>query len=192
MAVSKAKLASIIENARALCNPQGDRIINSYKRNDILNDPDPASYNDNWDSLYISEPRNNINEDNLSYNDSDVERSNLPQHIKESLIKDKIPVIGNTSVLDSIGVKQQKKVIKEDMTPQRNISNTNSNNIDYSIIKAIFNECLREYFDNKQPLNESASLQTIGLQNGNISLVDNKGNIYKAKLEKIGNKNDKK
>ena len=41
-------------------------------------------------------------------------------------------------------------------------------------------------------LNESASLQTIGLQNGNISLVDNKGNIYKAKLEKIGNKNDKK
>ena len=49
----------------------------------------------------------------------------------------------------------------------------------------------REYFDNKQPLNESASLQTIGLQNGNISLVDNKGNIYKAKLEKIGNKNDK-
>ena len=48
-----------------------------------------------------------------------------------------------------------------------------------------------EYFK-KQPLNESASLQTIGLSNGVISLVDNKGNVFKAKLEKIGNTNEKK
>lgn len=195
MAIDKNKLASIIENARVLCNPQGDRIINSYKRNDILNDPDPASYNDDWDSLYMSKPRNNVNEDNLSYNDSDVERSNLPQHIKESLMKEKIPVSSNISVTDGINIKSSKRNINE----HKSISTMNNttpinmgNNIDYSIIKAIFNECLREYFDNKQPLNESASLQTIGLQNGNISLVDNKGNIYKAKLEKIGNKNDKK
>ena len=62
--------------------------------------------------------------------------------------------------------------------------------IDYNIIKAIVNECLNEYFS-KQPLNESATLKTIGLSNGNISIVDNKGNVYKAKLEKIGNKNEK-
>ena len=57
--------------------------------------------------------------------------------------------------------------------------------------KNLVNECLNEYFS-KQSLNESTSLQTIGLSNGTISLVDNKGNIFKAKLEKIGNTNEKK
>jgi hypothetical protein len=68
---------------------------------------------------------------------------------------------------------------------------SNTGGVDYSIIKAIVNECLKEHFS-KQTLNESTSLQTIGISNGTISLVDSKGNVFKAKLEKIGNTNDKK
>ena len=57
--------------------------------------------------------------------------------------------------------------------------------IDYSVIKAIVNECLNEYF--KRPLNESVgTLSGIGLKEGKIKLVDNKGNIFSANLEYQG------
>ena len=97
--------------------------------------------------------------------------------------------LSQTSVLDSLGIKPE--VTKPKTVMRENVSYTQpQSSIDYSIIKAIVNECLNEYF-NKQQLNESSSLKTIGLKEGVISLVDNKGNVFKAKLEKIGNKNDK-
>ena len=45
---------------------------------------------------------------------------------------------------------------------------------------------IKEHFE-KQTITESTNLKTIALKEGTISLVDNKGNVYKAKLEKIGN-----
>ena len=57
---------------------------------------------------------------------------------------------------------------------------------DYAVIKAIVNECLNEYFS-RQPLNESASISTIGIKPGIIKVVDSKGNVFSGKLEKIGN-----
>jgi hypothetical protein len=101
--------------------------------------------------------------------------------------------LGQTSVLDSIGIKPLKKPMAKRQI-QENVQTapiSNTGGVDYSIIKAIVNECLKEHFS-KQTLNESTSLQTIGISNGTISLVDSKGNVFKAKLEKIGNTNDKK
>jgi hypothetical protein len=92
--------------------------------------------------------------------------------------------------LDELNVPAYTKPMTNVNVLKENTTQVNSN-VDYSIIKAIVNECLREYFNNKQSINESTTLQTIGLQNGNISLVDNKGNVYKAKLVKIGNTNEK-
>jgi hypothetical protein len=189
MSINKEKLAAIISGkARNLCSPQGDRLINEYSSNrKNLIDPNPDSFDDSsyFDSMYLSES-NQSNDDMLDYDVSNIENSKLPPHIKESL-KQKIEVSGNVSVLDELGVKpQQKRQIREQKILTHTPQVTSS--VDYTIIKAIVNECLKEFFD-KQTLNESASLKTIGLQNGNISLVDNKGNIYKAKLEKIGNKN---
>jgi hypothetical protein len=130
--------------------------------------------------------------DALQYSNASASNSKMPEYIKQSMLENRIDTsgLGQTSVLDTLGVKPQKK------TQQRRPMNEQSRpmqgaSVDYSIIKAIINECLNEYFS-KQPLNESTTLKTIGLTGGNISLVDNKGNIYKAKLEKIGNKNDKK
>ena len=105
--------------------------------------------------------------------------------------------LGNSSVLDSLGVKgkpmtaptqKRKQVVTEQTAPQQYVPQVGG--VDYSIIKAIVSECIREYFE-KQPLNES-SIKTIALKSGTISLVDNGGNIYRAKLEKVGTTKDKK
>lgn len=196
MAINKEKLASIISGrARELCSVQGDKKISGFQGSRNNYDPDPNSFGDAdyYDKMYLSEASySNVNE--LNYNDENLEVSRLPEHIKKSFSEQKISMAntGGLSVLDEIGVKHQKSTnrivneVKTQSNPQ-----ISPQNIDYTIIKAIVNECLKEYFG-KQKLNESTSLQTIGLKNGNISLVDDKGNIYRAKLEKIGNKNDKK
>ena len=62
--------------------------------------------------------------------------------------------------------------------------------VDYTIIKAIVSECIKEYFS-KQPINES-SIKTIALGKGTIKIVGANGDVFQAKLEKVGNLNDKK
>jgi hypothetical protein len=123
----------------------------------------------------------------------------MPDIIKQSMLNERIDVTGTggISVLDSMDIQiptPNRKQINE-TNPQRNIQTALPQpvnpGIDYTIIKAIVNECLNEYFS-KQSLNESVNVKTIGLKDGYISLVDNKGNIFRAKLEKVGNKNDKK
>jgi hypothetical protein len=215
MAIDRSKLGAIIAGrARALCSPEGDRKINEYKSggNNINNTPIEysRSNDDNDDFFGLSEYGMSYGGDNsnfsttngqvndIDYDEQSVAMSKLPDAIKESLLHQKIDMTGvsGVSVIDSLGIKTPKKPIRENKSqpqvqPQPQQYMSAPSNIDYSIIKAIVNECLNEYFS-KNMLNESTSLKTIALQNGNISLVDNKGNIFKAKLEKIGNKNDKK
>lgn len=205
MAIDKEKLASIISGkARAMCTPDYDRKITEVTNirhgrptnNTQYYDPDPASFNDyqEYDKMYLTESEEYSEANDMNYSYSDIQNSKLPDAIKESFAKQRIDVTGagGLSVLDGMNVKTNKRqnpqqqVIREQVIPASN----NVSGVDYSIIKAIVNECLKEHFE-KQTLNESTSLKTIALKEGTISLVDNKGNVYKAKLEKIGNKNDK-
>ena len=67
--------------------------------------------------------------------------------------------------------------------------------IDYALIKTIVNECIENKLNEiaqKGLLNEGTTIKGIGLSNGKIKLVDNKGNIFSAKLEYQGNTKDKK
>ena len=67
--------------------------------------------------------------------------------------------------------------------------------IDYALIKTIVNECIEAKFNEmaqRGVLNEGTTIKGIGLSNGKIKLVDNKGNIFSAKLEYQGNTKDKK
>ena len=67
--------------------------------------------------------------------------------------------------------------------------------IDYALIKSIVNECIENKLNEMLGhglLNEGTTLKGIGLSNGNIKLIDNKGNVYSAKLEYKGNTKDKK
>jgi len=191
MAIDKNQLASIIANkARKLCSLEGDKMISEItsQRNGktLVNNQSYDTYPENNES-YVNESYEATNIDDITYTDEDIENSKLPDFIKKSFTEQRINATGNISVLDGMAVKkivpQKKQVISEHIT-QPNIV---TNSIDYTIIKAIVNECLKEYFE-KQNINESTNLKTIALKEGTISLVDNKGNIYKAKLEKIGNK----
>ena len=67
--------------------------------------------------------------------------------------------------------------------------------IDYALIKTIVNECIEAKFNEMAQrglLNEGTTIKGIGLSNGKIKLVDNKGNVFSAKLEYQGNTKDKK
>lgn len=189
MGISMEKLNSIINGrARDLCSPEGSRLIESKKSKMDGFNPSPSTYDtdaDYFDSLYLNEDTSNRA---VSINAN----SKMPDEIKKSMMEHPI---GNasygTSVLDELKpdpVQQKRFAVSE----QRNIQSSSNlgGQVDYSIIKAIVNECLRDYFSTNQ-LNESAGLKSIGLQNGNITLIDNKGNIFQAKLQKIGNKNNR-
>lgn len=72
---------------------------------------------------------------------------------------------------------------------------TNAGGIDYALIKSIVNECIEQKLNEMAErglLNEGTTLKGIGLNEGKIRLVDNKGNIFSAKLEYKGNTKDKK
>lgn len=192
MPISKDKLQSILSrNSETMQNPEWDALVED-------NRPDAGGFADllqRDDDMYsnsapsFSIPRRKVS---LAYNDEMVQNSKLPEAIKKSLMEKKIDVgdMDGSSVLDSMKVasspRKNRQVVNEQVMTGQSLSSP----VDYTIIKAIVNECLKEYFSS-QPINESASLQTIGLKDGNITLVDNKGNVFQAKLQKIGNKNDR-
>lgn len=199
MAISKEDLAAIISGKAAqLCSEDANRRMDAMKTNN------PSSFNESYnadydfDSLYLNESSSEtVQPRDYTVSQKKANNSKLPQAIIESMMNNQIDVSTlnpERSVLDSLGVKakpQQKQIVREDISPKQIYS---SNNIDYSIIKAIIEECidrkLTEHFA-KQPLNEN-TLKTIGLAEGKIKLIDNKGNIFMSALEYQGNLKDKK
>ena len=100
-------------------------------------------------------------------------------------------------------VDQRAKAFDKHGTPEKReiteIRSTGGGGVDYALIKTIVNECIEQKLTevltelaHKGVLNEGATLQGIGLSAGKIKLVDNKGNVFQAKLEYKGNTKDKK
>lgn len=199
MGISKEQLQAIIGGkARDLCSPQADSMLNEVQR--INNqggfvDDDPSNYDgdaDYFDSLYtnsVGGGGNRAYNGDIKFSAEAASKSRLDEKIKQSLINNPIDRSSldpmSRSVLDDMDIKPKPR-----RTIQENHVVTQQSGVDYSIIKAIVNECLNEYFS-KQPLNESATLSTIGLKQGAIKIVDSKGNVFSAKLEKLGNTNNK-
>ena len=211
MPISKEQLGSIIANkAAALCRPENDnaRAVSRGQINERMMDggPDPSAYDADaarWDAMFSSAAEEDyapapVSRD-INYSNQSGDFSRMPDAIKKSMLEHRIDVsaLGNTSVLDQMNIKakpmtaptQKKQAMNEQQYsyPQPAYQ---GGNVDYSVIKAIVSECIREYFE-KQPLNEG-SLKTIYLKKGKISIIDDHGNVYGAKLEKKGNVNDKK
>lgn len=191
MGVTKEQLAAILQGkAKKLCSVEGDKKINEFASTNKsnLNDPSPSMYDgdaDAMDRLYLSEN---------AYNDTKMAKSNLPDSIKKSFMTKKIDVgdgtINGGSILDTMNI--EKSQVRETVNrPIQSVAST-SPNIDYSIIKAIVNESLREFFKDKEALNESSTLKAIRLKEGKIRIIDNRGNIFSANLERTGNINEKK
>lgn len=193
MAVSKQQLEQILGKARDLCNPEGDRLIESYKSQNS-NDPDPSEYDDysDFDSMYLNEEevqpqqKRKPQAKDIRYNQVTAANSRMPENIKQSMLNEVI----DANPLSGLNVPQRKQQKRQPIREEQQYQQPmQESGVDYSIIKAIVNECLNEYFS-RQPLNESNSLTTIGLKAGTIKLVDNKGNVFSAKLEKLGNTNN--
>lgn len=183
MALSPDALKKILEhNSSTLCNSSGDRLLNEYKVSGDL-DAEPVYFSDS------EKPMPN------SFNESTVKKSRMPDIIKESFASN--PLDQSVSITDQLGINVKRPnnaptvSRKQAITENYQQAYGASQNVDYSIIKAIVKECLNEYFS-KQPINEGNTLQQIGLSEGKIKLVDNKGNVFASKLSYIGNINDKK
>lgn len=207
MAFSKEDLAQIISGkARELCTPEasqqrsvhnmsgGNRLNEDYNRGyEDENFRDPFVNDSSYES-YETTPLVNNGKD-IQISAKRVAESNLPDAIKKMMIENPIdvtPMNPHKSVLSGLNIQSPKRQenIKETYQPQIN----NNGGIDYSLIKLIIEECvdrkMKEYMG-KQSLNEN-TLKTIGLSEGKIKLVDNKGNVFMSKLEYQGNINDKK
>ena len=210
MGLTKEQLSAIISKTASHCRPDSQAMTMSAREN--INEgsygsiPSPDNWDsdaEKWDAMYsdsAAEDYNgvpSISTRDIQYSEAGAARSALPENIKESMIKNRINVdaLAGTSVLDTIGVKakpmtaptRKRTQITEQTTSGQQVYGNGG--VDYSIIKAIVSECIRDYFS-KQMLNEGA-LSSIVLQKGTVSLVDNKGNVFRAKLEKIGNANEK-
>ena len=207
MAISKDRLAAIISGKAAkLCSSESQKQIKALGTS-MSNRLDEATMQGadmaaQYEAMLGYNSDENSDSRDISFTSDDVQLSNLPEHIKKSMLEHNIDRsgLGGTSVLDSMGIKPKKNVkvtqrtpiTEQQQMPQQYAMPSVQNNVDYSIIRAVVNECLKEYFG-KQPLNEGISaLETVALKGKTISLVDNKGNIYQGNLKLVGNTNDKK
>ena len=118
----------------------------------------------------------------------------LPQAIVESFQKQPAltGVENDPSALGQISRKYALNEEQKNMLPMQTYgTHAGGGSVDYSIIKAIFNDCLNEKLDSlkKAILNESVGndgymLRGIKIGDGNkIQMLDTKGNLYEAVLK---------
>lgn len=186
--LSPNELQNILGRAKRLCNTQGDKLVTAHSDQSQFTRPLDESYEvpsvddfddaDKWDALYSDSA------------EEQYERSGLPENIKKSLRDNPIDVKKVKSVTEGLDIPTTRQRSTVASRKQEIINEGGSRPsaggavIDYALIKTIVSECVREALS-KQPLNEG-TLSQIHLKNGVVSLVDNKGNIYRAKLEKVG------
>ena len=203
--ISENALAQIIQhNAKTLCSKQGNKMLNEYAgKGQISNDMNPDDYTDEWDNWNFDDPNNSSQPrsaaPSMNYNESSAAKSALPDAIKKSMLEHQIatPSQGSTAFLDNLGngmQKQTRQPQRQMVTEQVVAPQMQGANLDYNYLKYLIKECLNEYFKENNVLNESSNgtLTKIGLSNGKIKLVDNKGNIFSADLQHQGNIKDKK
>ena len=207
MALSEQQLAGILGNAKKLCNPEADRVMNEYRgvnANQKKGSEEHENYrtweNTGFDDVYAgggstrlsqSAPQQQIMES------SGPNRSRLPEAIKKSMMENQYQLHDMTeegkleSAISSLS-QRQRQVVNEAYSQPQTQNAVIGGGIDSNYLKFLIKESLKEYFSEKGTLNEGTTLRQIGLSEGKIKLVDNKGNIYSAQLELTGNVRDKK
>lgn len=129
------------------------------------------------------------------YPQQGTNHTRMPSFIKESMESHPIDTsVFDPNPLNRVKIPEQQQPIQEQVVarPQANTYAPQAG-VDYSVMRAIINECLETKLKEHSVLNEGSSpIKTILLKEGMIKIVDNKGNIFEAKLKKIGNINDDK
>jgi hypothetical protein len=200
MAISQQALASIIaKNANGLCSPNASKMLNEQAKNmrgRAGNDIDPNDYSDEWDNFSLSDDTQPFQEGvarpSMQYNSESVKNSNIPEAIKQSMLTKHIDVStnGDTSFLSEMVKKPQRKQVVTEQTNTATPVMAASAGVDYSIIKAIVNECLRDYFNNNPILAEGKSNDvkqiTYSEKSNTIRIIKENGDVYGGKLEYQG------
>lgn len=189
MAISPEQLSSIIQGrAKTLCQPtaaEQKRINTIQSSEDVGFGTDGLGMGgdafDTRSALQERLKKKGISIDNTeateSYSnngyitESSFEKSTLPDAVKE-LMKNRVKVVPDNEITAAY----QEAIPSQQATP---VPTQAVGGIDYSVLRAIINDCLNNYFSSK------GTLETIQLSGGNIKLIDNKGNTYQAKLEKV-------
>lgn len=205
MALSEQQLAGILGNAKKLCNPEADRVMNEYKgvnANQKKGSDEHENYR-TWETAGFDDAYAGGGSTRLSQSapqqpimeSSGPNRSRLPEAIKKSMMEHQYQFhdMAEQGKLDAAtqGLTQRQQVA-ETYTPVQSQPQAIGGGIDSNYLKFLIKESLKEYFAEKGSLNEGTTLRQIGLSEGKIKLVDNKGNIYSAQLELTGNVRDKK
>lgn len=205
MALSEQQLAGILGNAKKLCNPEADRVMNEYKGVNA-NQKKGSSEHENyrtWETAGFDDSEYGGGSTRLSQSaqqqpimeSSGPNRSRLPEAIKKSMMEHQYQFHDMTEQgkLDAAmqGIAQRQQVT-ETYAPVQSQPQAIGGGIDSNYLKFLIKESLKEYFAEKGSLNEGTTLRQIGLSEGKIKLVDNKGNIYSAQLELTGNVKDRK
>lgn len=188
------------EKARKLIQMDSNGMIDKYARNAKENGK--INYNENIE--YVSEEptkmKQHIIEQNNSFNKT---KSKLPKEILESIQNNPIKQVGDVStpsILDQLNITPPKKeIVIEEKPIIKETQQFNNNNIDYSMIKIIVEDCMKKYTSalkksiiNENKLNENNNtLQAMKIGN-KFSFITNDGNLYEAELKFIKNINNKK
>lgn len=194
---------NILGNAQRLCNPKMNEAMDRMHPKASMNpnrDIDPSAFDDEadkWDAMFLGEAAMSSGRQPqqamVQQAPSGRNKTRMPSFIKESMESNPIDTRAlSDNPLDRMDLSGLMRETSQAPAPvQTQVAIPTG--IDYSIIRAIINECLDTKLAElkKQPINENAVLKTIGLKEGKIRIVDNKGNIFAAKLEKEGNINDK-
>ena len=201
MAITEQQLAGILGNAKKLCNLQADKAMDKYIReNSTSNDSDYRSWNDNGfgDELTTQKEivENVQTQKQPQAFQQNINKSRLPEAIKKSMMEHQYQFRDMTEEgkLNAAvqGLTKQKPQITETYTPVQPQTQVFGGGVDSNFIKFLIKESLKEYFAERESLNEGTTLKQIGLSENKIRLVDNKGNIFSAQLELTGNIKDRK
>lgn len=193
MAISQEKLMEALQRSKQIVAKTENAPRKGAKSAQLYN-PSPDDFNeDTGDGTLFGGYHTPSDDYKGEFSPYALEHSKIPSAIKEAIVNS--AANESASIIPQIqsAPAQSRPTVNEQVRYQAPVpapSYANAGGVDYSIIKAIVNECLRDY--GKTAINESAQISTIALKEGKIKLVDNKGNVYSAKLEYKGNVNDKK
>lgn len=211
MALTENQLAGILGNAKKLCSPEADRVMNEYKGVNA-NQKKGSSEHENyrtWETAGFDDERVGGSTRLSESQPQQVQetyapiqgpnRSKLPEAIKKSMMEHQYNFHDMTdegklnAAMDNLS-QRQRQVVNEAAYAQPQVASApvGGVGIDSNYLKFLIKESLKEFFAEKGSLNEGTSLKQIGLSEGKIKLVDNKGNIYSAQLELTGNIKDRK
>lgn len=211
----------ITPNAKALSSPKGDEIIDEGRVGNADEFDDSMFLAETYDGPmdvpsnggYLAEStaakaRAMTDYSSNDFNPNRIKSTKMNSAILEDMVKHPIDTTAlNSQMIESAGggnplnndrlskmVARAKQVdaraseLDGKGTPKRQVTESMSHGgggIDYALIKTIVNEAV------ETKMNDIGTLKAIGLTAGKIKLVDNKGNVFTAKLEFQGNIKDK-